>query len=97
MEAQMSVSSFSIWELRLRGWKEEEKNVRERERERKKRKRKKVSKKSLSSFFHSFLSRFRKTHHRAVGLDARDVRLVVLGLLLLLDRGDDAPRGAAGA
>ena len=37
------------------------------------------------------------THHRAVGLDAGHVRLVVLGLLLLLDGGDDAPGGAAGA
>ena len=43
-----------------------------------------------------FLRSF-QTHHRAVGLDAGDVRLVVLGLLLLLDGGDDAPGGAAGA
>ena len=32
----------------------------------------------------------------AVGLDHRDLGLVALGLLLLLDGGDDAPRGTAG-
>lgn len=32
----------------------------------------------------------------AVLLDESDLGLVVLGLLLLLDRGDDSPRGTAG-
>ena len=32
----------------------------------------------------------------AVGLDHRNLGLVTLGLLLLLDGGDDAPRGTAG-
>lgn len=37
------------------------------------------------------------THHFAVLLDALDVLLIALGLLLLLDARDDAPGSAAGA
>lgn len=38
-----------------------------------------------------------RAHHVAVLLDALDVLLVALGVLLLLDARDDAPRGAARA